>query len=94
MVRDVLRALTVLLLAWSVMGCANPEARHAAEQAALDQQDDAQCRTNGVVAGSAAYHDCRSRFVEMRAEKAALQEKRREAFQQTTGAGTEALSGH
>ncbi len=94
MVRDVLRALTAGLLAWSVMGCVNPEARHAAAQAALDQQDDTDCRANGVAAGSAAYHDCRSRLVEMRAQKEALQEKRREAFQQTTGAGTEALSGH
>jgi hypothetical protein len=33
-------------------------------------------------------------LIETRAENEAVQEKRREAFQRTTGEGTSALSGH
>lgn len=89
--------LIMLLLPWSLQGCASTEqAREnsVAAQATLEQQDDAQCKTNGVAPGSPAYQECRGRLVEKRAEEEAVQEKRREAFQRTTGEGTSALSGH
>jgi hypothetical protein len=88
----VLTALSALLPA-----CANPEAAKASRAAAVaqaDNEDDAQCREGGAAPGSQAYDDCRSHLVEARAKADSAREQRKAAFQQTTGAGTEALSGH
>ena len=77
--------------------CANPEAAKASRAAAVaqaDNEDDAQCRAGGAAPGSQAYDDCRSHLVEVRAKADSAREQRKAAFQQTTGAGTEALSGH
>jgi len=77
--------------------CANPEAAKASRAAAIAQtegEDDAQCRAGGATPGNAAYDDCRSRLAEARAKTDSAREQRKAAFQQTTGAGTEALSGH
>lgn len=77
--------------------CANPEAAKASRAAAIaqsDNEDDAQCRAGGAAPGSQAYDDCRSHLVEVRAKADSAREQRKAAFQQTTGAGTEALSGH
>jgi hypothetical protein len=91
-----LALLAVAMLQGSLLGCANPERaqeRLAAEQAALNDHDDAECRATGAAPGTAAYEDCRRSLTQKRAENEAIQEKRREAFQQTTGAGTSAVSG-
>jgi hypothetical protein len=88
--------VVAVLLQGSLLGCANPERdqeRLAAEQAALNDHDDAECRTAGAAPGTARYEDCRRSLIQKRAENEAIQEKRREAFQQTTGAGTSAVSG-
>ena len=87
-----LAALSAILPA-----CANPEAAKASRAAAVaqaDNEDDAQCRAGGAAPGSQAYDDCRSHLVEARAKADSAREQRKAAFQQTTGAGTEALSGH
>jgi hypothetical protein len=95
--RAVRLSLVVLLMQWCLQGCASTgqvREGHATAQATTDQQDDAQCRANGAAPGSPAYQECRSKLIETRAENEAVQEKRREAFQRTTGEGTSALSGH
>jgi hypothetical protein len=82
---------------WLLAACANPEAAKAARAAAIaeqDSEDDAQCRAGGAEPGSAPYDDCRSRLAEARVKADSAREQRKAAFQQTTGAGTEALSGH
>ena len=88
----VLASLSALLPA-----CANPEAAKASRAAAIaeaDSDDDAQCRAGGAAPDSQAYDECRSRLVETRAKADSAREQRKAAFQHTTGAGTEALSGH
>ena len=88
----VLASLSALLPA-----CANPEAAKASRAAAIaeaDSDDDAQCLAGGATPGSQAYDECRSRLVETRAKADSAREQRKAAFQHTTGAGTEALSGH
>src|ERR1700730_9265506 len=85
-----------VLLQGSLLGCTNPERaqeRLAAEQAALNDHDDAECRATGAAPGSAPFKDSRRSLMQKRVENEAIQEKRREAFQQTTGAGTSAVSG-
>jgi hypothetical protein len=96
-----MRMLIVIVALASFSGllpaCANPEAAKASRAAAIaeaDSEDDTQCRTGGVAPGSHAYDDCRSRLAEARAKADSAREQRKSAFQQTTGAGTEALSGH
>src|SRR5262245_2119814 len=82
---------------WLLAACANPEAAKAARATAIaekDSEDDAKCRAGGAAPGSAPYDDCRSRLTEARAKADSAREQRKAAFQQTTGAGTEALSGH
>ena len=88
-------ALTSLCLL--APACANPEAAKTSRAAAIaeaDSDDDAQCRAGGAAPGSQTYDDCRSRLVEARAKADSAREQRKAAFQHTTGAGTEALSGH
>jgi hypothetical protein len=88
-------ALTSLCLL--VPACANPEAAKASRATAIAQtegEDDTQCRAGGATPGNAAYDDCRSRLAEARAKSDSAREQRKAAFQHTTGAGTEALSGH
>jgi len=89
--------VTLASLGALLAACANPEAAKASRAAAIaqaDGEDDAQCRAGGSAPGSQAYDDCRSRLVEVRAKADSAREQRKAAFQQTTGAGTEALSGH
>jgi len=89
--------VTLASLGALLAACANPEAAKASRAAAIaqaDGEDDAQCRAGGSAPGSQAYDDCRSRLVEVRAKADSAREQRKAAFQQTNGAGTEALSGH
>jgi hypothetical protein len=89
--------VTLASLSTLMPACANPEAAKASRAAAVaqtDSEDDAQCRAGGSAPGSQAYDDCRSHLVEVRAKADSAREQRKAAFQQTTGAGTEALSGH
>jgi hypothetical protein len=87
----------LILLCLLPPACANPEAAKASRAAAIAQtegEDDAQCRAGGATPGNAAYDDCRSRLAEARAKADSAREQRKADFQHTTGAGTEALSGH
>ena len=88
--------LMALPLAAALLGCANPEqarARQAAAEAALAAQDDAQCRVGGAAPKGPAYDECRRNLVQARAQKNEIDEQRRRAFDQVTGAGTSATAG-
>jgi len=74
----------------SLQGCAtqNPAAR-AAQQTALESEDDELCQKKGPP-GSEAYDTCRKQREEARAEAAAIQEQKRRDFDRVLGAGTDA----
>lgn len=82
--------LTMLLAVGSaLLGCADPEqvrARQAAAEAALNDQDDAQCRADGVAPETPAYDECRRNLAQICAENNVIQEQQRRAFDQGTGA--------
>ena len=95
--RTLFPLLLLMALGLAISGCANPEqaqASRVAAQAALEAQDDTQCRANGIQPGSPAYDQCRAKLVEARARNDAVHVQRKEAFQPTLGAGTDAQSGH
>ncbi len=88
---------SLLLVGVALSACANPErvrARQEAAQAEMEAKNDAQCRANGVEAGSPAYEQCRERIAAQHAETEAIRAQRSEAFQRTLGEGSNALSGH
>ena len=83
--------LILLMVALSSMagqGCASQDpAARAAEQAAMDSEDNAACRPKGAP-GSPAYDDCRKSLAEARAQQGAIQEQKRRDFDRVLGAGT------
>jgi hypothetical protein len=88
--------LMLVLPLGSLLGCADQEqvrARRAAAEAAINDQDNTQCRAEGIAPESPAYDECRRNLAEIRAQKNAIQEQKRRAFDQVTGAGTSSLSG-
>lgn len=88
---------SLLLVGVVLSACANPEharARQESAQAEIEAKNDAQCRANGVEAGSPAYEQCRERIAAQHAETEAIRAQRSASFQRTLGAGTNALGGH
>jgi hypothetical protein len=90
--------LMLLPLASALLGCSNPEQVRArqvevAAEAALNAQDDAQCRAGGATPEGPAYEECRRNLAQVRAQKNAIEEQKRRAFDQVTGAGTSSVSG-
>jgi hypothetical protein len=79
--------LLVVVSASAGQGCAGQgQATRAAEQAAVNSQDDAQCRAKGAP-GSPAYVDCRKGLAEKRTQ-AVVQEQKRRDFDRVLGNGT------
>jgi hypothetical protein len=70
-----LRGAAMVLLAITLGGCAEYEARHQQELAAQAQaeeaQDDASCRSDGVTPGSQEYLRCRTRIEDERRQQRA-----------------------
>jgi hypothetical protein len=91
-VRFDLAVLSLLAAMAVVQGCATQnEASRAAEQAALESEDEAACREkNG--ADEAAYEACRKAIAEARAQQGAIEEQKRRDFDRVLGAGTDGLS--
>ena len=88
--------LILLPLAVALLGCSNPEqarARQSAAEAAAAAQDDAQCRAGGAAPKGPAYDECRRNLAQARAQKNEIDEQKRRAFDQVTGAGTSSVSG-
>jgi hypothetical protein len=82
-------ALVVILSVVGSQGCATQDqATHAAEQAALESEDDASCEKKGAP-DSAAYDACRKELAEARARAGAMQEQKRRDFDRVLGAGTD-----
>jgi hypothetical protein len=84
-------ALAASALLACLQGCATQSpASRAAEQAALESEDDEFCQTKGA-RGSEAYNTCREQRAEAQARAAAIQEQKRRDFDRVLGQGT---SGH
>jgi hypothetical protein len=91
-VRLMLILLMVVMSAAAGQGCASQDpAARAAEQAAMDNEDDAACRPQGAP-GTPAYDDCRKSLAETRARAGAIQEQKRRDFDRVLGAGTSGAS--
>jgi len=85
--------LMVIVSAVAGQGCASQDpAARAAEQAAMDSEDDGACRPKGAP-GTPAYDDCRKDMAEMRAQQGAIQEQKRRDFDRMLGAGTSGVGG-
>ncbi len=86
-----MRLLPILLLvvvsASAGQGCAGQDrTTRAAEQAAMNSGDDAQCRAKGAP-GTPAYADCRKALASKRTQ-AVVQEQKRRDFDRVLGNGT------
>jgi hypothetical protein len=70
-----LRCVTTIVVAGTLSGCAEYEARHqqelAAQAQAEESQDDATCRSNGATPGSQEYLQCRMRIDDGRRQQRA-----------------------
>jgi hypothetical protein len=88
------RAAWLLLVSLALaQGCAtNDAATRAAEQAAMESDDDTLCQKKGAP-DSKAYEACRKERAEARAQAAAVQEQKRRDFDRTLGQGTYGQSG-
>jgi len=92
--RSYLIALILLVAAAAGQGCATQgQATRAAEQAAMESEDDAACQGKGAPE-SPAYDACRKELAEARAQQAAIQEQKRRDFDRVLGAGTEGQSNY
>lgn len=86
------RLAIALGAALALAGCNNPEARQAAieaHRAAMVRQDDQQCRSYGVPAGSDPYIQCRMQLTQLRAQQQAQEQdlvQQRSAVMMQTGA--------
>jgi hypothetical protein len=79
----------LLLAAAAGFGCASQDsANRAAEQAAMESEDDTNCRQKGE-AGSKPYEECRKEIAEAKAKQGAVQEQKRRDFDRVLGAGTD-----
>jgi hypothetical protein len=86
--------LILLAAAAAGQGCATQgQATRAAEQAAMESEDDAACQEKGAPE-SPAYDACRKELAEARARQAAIQEQKRRDFDRVLGAGTEGQSNY
>jgi hypothetical protein len=90
--------LILLAAAAAGQGCATQgQATRAAEQAAMESEDDAACQGKGAPE-SPAYDACRKELAEARAraraQQAAIQEQKRRDFDRVLGAGTEGQSNY
>jgi hypothetical protein len=86
--------LILLAAAAAGQGCATQgQATRAAEQAAMESEDDAACQGKGAPE-SPAYDACRKGLAEARARQAAIQEQKRRDFDRVLGAGTEGQSNY
>jgi predicted secreted Zn-dependent protease len=86
--------LILLAAAAAGQGCATQgQATRAAEQAAMESEDDAACQGKGAPE-SPAYDACRKELAEARARQAAIQEQKRRDFDRVLGAGTEGQSNY
>jgi hypothetical protein len=87
-IASLLMVLMVLLA--GLQGCATQDpAARAAQQAALESDDDELCRKQGP-SGSEAYDKCREQREAARVRAAAVQEQKRRDFDRLLGAGTDA----
>ncbi len=92
--RSYLIALLLLMAAAAGQGCATQgQATRAAEQAAMESEDEEACRQEGAP-GTPAFEACRKELAEARerAQQAAIQEQKRREFDRVLGAGTEGQS--
>ncbi|HEX2448677.1 MAG TPA: hypothetical protein VHK26_10930 [Methyloceanibacter sp.] len=86
----------LLLLSPSVtgIGCASQDpATRAAEQAAIESEEDATCRQKAGEDGK-AYEQCRNSLAQAKAKQDAIQEQKRRDFDRVLGAGTDGLSNY
>ena len=94
--RSYLIALSLLVAAMAGQGCATQgQATRAAQQAAMESEDDATCQGKGAPE-SPAYDACRKELAEARAwaQQAAIQEQKRRDFDRVLGAGTDGQSNY
>jgi predicted secreted Zn-dependent protease len=92
--RSYLIASILLVAAAAGQGCATQgQATRAAEQAAMESEDDAACQGKGAPE-SPAYDACRKELAEARAQQAAIQEQKRRDFDRVLGAGTDGQSNY
>ena len=94
--RSYLIALSLLVAAAAGQGCATQgQATRAAEQTAMESEDDEACRQEGAP-GTPAFDACRKELAEARAraQQAAIQEQKRRDFDRVLGAGTEGQSNY
>jgi hypothetical protein len=86
--------LSLLVPVLAAQGCASQDpATRAAEQAAMESEDDAACRQKGAPS-SPAYDDCRKSLAEAQAQQSAIREQKRRDFDRVLGAGTEGQSNY
>jgi hypothetical protein len=94
--RSYLIASILLVAAAAGQGCATQgQATRAAEQAAMESEDDEACRQEGAP-GTPAFDACRKELAEARAraQQAAIQEQKRRDFDRVLGAGTDGQSNY
>jgi hypothetical protein len=78
----------LVALAALAQGCATQDpAARAAQQVALESEDDELCQTRGAP-DSETYESCRKEREETRARAAVIQEQKRRDFDRVLGAGT------